>query len=421
MADTEESGSLEKFAEAAALEPGTGGDLPHTGTLLSRSGLQADGAVHGQLPGDHAGSLCHLRYTTTNDDTTTTHRKTAVVMRVPESIGYAPFLQIGSGFGVTQVGGGYRLSNPAPGVRLIADGGIDEGWLMELFSPALGEWLGRSPKDFGAELADGVLVVLRETHLTDERELTNLCIDAARIAGALRDESIEESESGGGTVATAGKVKREEVLARNLTPELMVVKPPVHIASELGQAQRLAVRSPMVWAATLRSTLLWMLVTNVVGGGIYGLLLNLPNPLMAVLVYQVILLVIIGNIIFRKKTSAVAALSSEQAFWESYAKSRDLKLLEPLRFAAENAEANLPGRPVRVYEGLFGGTAGALMMTGDGRERGHQIALVRGPHGPTAVSDLNVSAPGISAAALDEYVATLLMDLDTQPALPAQQ
>lgn len=56
------------------------------------------------------------------------------------------------------------------------------------------------------------------------------------------------------------------------------------------------------------------------------------------------------------------------------------------------------------------------MVTGSGRTRGDQIALVRGPKGPTATTELNVSAPGVSTAALDEHVATLVLDLETQPA-----
>ena len=79
----------------------------------------------------------------------------------------------------------------------------------------------------------------------------------------------------------------------------------------------------------------------------------------------------------------------------------------------------LPGKPIRVLEGQIGGSHGFLMLTGDGRKRGDKIALVRGPKGPTAVADLNVSAPGMSTAALDEHIATLLLDLETAPPVSA--
>ena len=93
-------------------------------------------------------------------------------MRVPESMGYAPYLLIGSGFGITArapLGGrAVERCTRRPGSSLVD--GVDEGWLRELFSPAFAEWLQRSPDDFGAELADGVLVVIRNSHPDRRRE-----------------------------------------------------------------------------------------------------------------------------------------------------------------------------------------------------------------------------------------------------------
>ncbi len=158
-----------------------------------------------------------------------------------------------------------------------------------------------------------------------------------------------------------------------------------------------------------------MLAINVVGGGIYGLLLTVGDPLVNVLVYQVFLLILVGTLSFRSVTGSVAKIASEEAFYRGYAKANGLTAVEPLQFAAEHAEADLPGKPLRVFEGSFGGSPGALMLTGAGRERGDRIALVRGPRGPTAVTELDVSAPGVSAAALDELTQTLVLDLETAP------
>ncbi len=419
MASTKEAGSLQAFAETHGLTPGSAGDLPRTGSLLTRGDLRLEGAAGGDLPGGRLGVIAHTVYTTRSDDTTTTHRHTAVITRLPESIGYAPYLLIGSGFGLTAAAVRGRPVDAAPDVRVIADDGIDEGWLRELFSPAFAEWLQRSPGDFGAELADGVLVVIRESHLTDAGKLEGLCADAGRVAGEISEESIEEAATGGGSVAKGPPPSREQRLASVLIAELERSSPPAHVESDLADASRLAKRSPAVFASTLRSTLLWMLGINIIGGGIYGLLLNLPDPLMAVLVYQVILAVVVGTLVFRSRTKQVAARASEDAFYIEYAKARGLREVEPLRFAAEHAEANLPAKPVRVFAGSFGGVPGHLMLTGDGRERGQQIALVRGPRGPIATTELNVSAPGISVAALDGFVETLVLDLETAPTSPA--
>ncbi len=121
------------------------------------------------------------------------------------------------------------------------------------------------------------------------------------------------------------------------------------------------------------------------------------------------------SLVFRSRTSNAAKRASEEAFREVYAKARDLRPVEPLRFAAEHAQAELPAQLTRVFEGIFGGVNGHVILTGSGRTRGDQIALVRGPKGPTAATELNVSAPGVSTAALDEHIGTLVMDLETRP------
>jgi hypothetical protein len=65
--------------------------------------------------------------------------------------------------------------------------------------------------------------------------------------------------------------------------------------------------------------------------------------------------------------------------------------------------------------GSFDGIPGSLLVTGDGFTRGDSIALVAGSAGPTATAEFDVSAPGASAKALDDYAAELVMDLRTRP------
>lgn len=415
MASSADAGNLEAFAKAAGLLPGTGGDLPGTGSLLAIGGVSIPGAATGSLPGGATGTVLQVRWETKSDDSTTVHQKTAVVIRVPESMGYAPYLQIGGEFPLSIGIAKAKSLEPAPGVRVRADAGVDDGWLNELFSPAFSEWLQRSPDGFGAELADGVLVVLREGNLTKQSDLEMLCSDAHRIAEEIRSEAIEEVESGGGSVAKPPEPDRKTQIALGIVRDLEADGPPAHVEATLVEARDHAARSGTVIGSTIKSTILIMLAVNVIGGGIYGLLLNLGDPLKATLIYQLILLVIIGPLRFRSIIGNVAVTASQEAFYQGYERERQLHDVDPLRFSAEHAEANLPGKPVRVMEGVFGGVAGSLMLTGDGRERGQQIALVRGPKGPTAVTELNVSAPGISTAALDEFVATLVLDLDTAP------
>ncbi len=225
MAASNSSGSLSGFVESRGLSAGTGEALPDDGGLLSRAGLEINGAGNGELADGLGGRIVHCSFETRSDDTTTTHRKTAVVVRVPEAMGYAPYLLIGGGIGPSTEAVESRRFEPAQGVVVMADKGINEGWLHELFSPAFSEWLQRSPGDFGAEYVAGTLIVARDTHITGGRRLTNMCTDAAKIAGALREEALEASEAGGGKAAAAAP-KPNDLIAAKLIGELEMAGPP---------------------------------------------------------------------------------------------------------------------------------------------------------------------------------------------------
>ena len=159
-----------------------------------------------------------------------------------------------------------------------------------------------------------------------------------------------------------------------------------------------------------------MLGVNIIGGGIYGLLLNLGNPGRAVIVYQLILLAIIGPLVLRSQINGTSQKLAAQGFWNEYARSHHLTLEDPTTFAATHAKANLPGAPKRVMTGILGGAERSLMLTGDGDKRGDLIALVAGENGPTASAPFDVSAPGPSTAALDSYVERLAGELGKQSA-----
>ncbi len=420
MASRKDGGNLERFAREHGLDAGTGGELPTTGSLLDIGDLVIDGAAHGELPGGATGVVFTATWTTRSDDTTRTHHRTAVMIRLPESLGYAPYLRIGHLFGLPRVLD-LRSFEPAPGVAVSVDDGVDQRWLTELFSPAFNEWLQRSPEDFGAELDAGVLVVARDDHQTADGKLVALCEDAARIAAEIRAEALEEVEAGGGSVAKPEPPDRRTRIAAALVPRLEdgYGGRPANVESRLGAAQQLARRNPPVLRSTIIGTLAIMVGVNIIGGGIYGLLLTVGDPLKNVLLYQLLLFVLIGVLRYRHVTRDVAKRAAAEAFWQGYERDHDLREVEPLRFSAEHAEAGLPGKPIRVLEGQIGGSHGFLMLTGEGRERGDVIALVRGPKGPTAVADLNVSAPGMSTAALDEHIAMLLLDLETAPPVSA--
>jgi hypothetical protein len=393
--------ALDDFAEAHALGPAP--ELPHEGGLLGEDDLRVEAAATGPLPGGIEGTLAHLAYTYRSDDSTKTRRLTTVVARVPESIGFLPYAAdaYGAVYGA-RCGHKTKSLRLDGDVRLQVDAGADETWLAELFSPALRDWLARSPEGFGFELASGVLAVSVPGHLSSESELTRLCEDAARLAAALRTESLEEVETGG-AARSAAKRKRDPhaVLVAELVPLIEFERPPADVAAAIPAYRALVTRHGSTYFIAAIITLAWTLIVNVVGGGIFVLLLNLPNPLAAVVVFEVVVLATVGAIVIRHEIKSRSRACAAEAFWTHYARSRRLEAVDPLEFAATHARAGLPGQPERVFAGSVEGVDGALVITGDGLKRGDAIALVAGPIGPVARADFEASAPGPSARLLD--------------------
>jgi hypothetical protein len=397
--------ALDDFASVHGLTAAGGAGLPTEGELLGRDNLVVHAAVHGQLPGDEPGTVAHLSYTYRSNDTTHTAEKTAVVSRVPESIGFAPYLGSGVALGTKSVelegGGSVRAAD-----------GVNEAWLREVFSPALSDWLKRSPDDFEWELSNGVLCVSRDGHLTQDDDLARLCTDAAHLASTVREQSLQEVDSGQAKrTAAKRKEDREATLVRLMLPLVKFDQPPADVVAAKPRFHELVVRHPSTYFVAAFMTIAIALGVNVIGGGIFGLLLNLPNPGRAVLIFEAIVITVVGFFTFRAQIRGRTATLAKEAFWAEYARSRRLRVEDPLSFAATHAKAELPGTPVRVMSGSFDGLEGALMITGDGFKRGDSIALVAGEQGPVASADFEVSAPGVSAAALDSYAAKLAAEL----------
>jgi hypothetical protein len=406
---------LAGFARAHGLQFAERAELPAKGGLLSEGGLEQEGAATGNLAPGAPGTLCRLTYTYRSDDATHTVKRTAAVLRIPESIGFAPYLggsdRLRLGIETKPV----KLDGGGGSVR--AAEGVNDEWLTELFSPAFTQWLNRNPDDFAWELADGVLCVSRDGYLSEESELASLCADAARIAATVREECLEEVESGAAsrTAARTGRLKPQDQLVNSILAKTTFAQPPADVASSRAQFRELVVHHPSTYVISFFKTLVLILVINVIGGGIYGLLLNLPNPGRAVLIYQAVLFVIVGYFVLRSQINGVSEKLAAEGFWQQYAKTRGLRFEDPSSFAATHAKADLPGNPIRVMTGTFDGVPGSLLITGDGFTRGDSIALVGGEAGPTATAEFDVSAPGASAKALDQYAADLVLDLKTRP------
>jgi hypothetical protein len=333
------------------------------------------------------------------------------VLRVPESIGFVPYI------GSARMGDGSHLIKSVEldgGGSLRVDQGTNDAWLRELLSPAFTQWLQRNPDDFEWELADGVLCASRSGHLRDQPALAALCADAARLATTVREECLEEVETGEAkrsAAKTEKPAKARDRLVDTLISRTTFANPPADVESTRPQFREQLLRHPSTYLIAFWTTLAFMVGINIIGGGIYGLLLNLGNPGRAVIVYQVILLAVVGPLVLRSQVNGLSEELASRGFWREYMRTHGLTEEDPSLFAATHAKADLPGAPKRVMTGLFGGVDGALMLTGDGNKRGDVIALVAGETGPTASAAFDVSAPGPSTAALDDYVARLAGEL----------
>ena len=417
-------GALGTLAEARGMEAGPGGYLPKVGTVLTK-GVSINAAVHGPLAEGREGIVAVLRYEVRSDDSTVTKHLTAVITKVPESIGFAPYLSFGGGghIGATLNSESREVDN----VRLRVAKGVDQSWLVELMAPTMVDWLSRSSGNWGFELADGVLVTLRDGQIGNAPELETLCADAVKLADALRKQAIQDAAGGQAnrTAAVEEVASLQSLRVQRYLPHVSFERRvPKDVVDAIPVYQSLIKAAPGTYISGLGAALLWTLGISIIAGGLYGLLLSVGNPLINALIWEVSLFLFVSFFVLRSRINGDSKACAEEAFYEQYALARKLKPVPPLKFAATHAQADLPGKPVRVFEGAFssadaGLVTGALMLTGDGLERDQWIALVAGPRGPTAKLEMRPSQPGVSIAYLDATIEELLLDLVTTPEQPA--
>ena len=408
-----ETAGLAEFAKAHGLRFAAGGSLPAKGGLLNRDSLVVDATATGMLRPGAEGTLALVTYTYRSNDTTHTARATAALIAVPESIAFAPYIA-DAGTRLQGIFAGVAAKTVKPGgdLRLYADEGIDDAWLGELFSPALTDWLARSPDGFTWELADGLLVASLKEHRTAESDLARLCEDAAHLAGAIREESLEEVDSGAAS-ASAAKVKPDPqtALISMLAPMVEIDGPPENITSALTPSRELVVRHPSTYIVGVGMAFAFAVGINIIGGGIFGLLLNLPNPLLAVAIFEVVVITTTIYLSVRHEINSRSKKVAAAVFWREFAAEHGLEPIEPRSFSATHAKAEMRGAPERVLVGSFNGVDGALALKGDGLKRGDWIALVAGPAGPVANADFTASAPGPARAVLTTYIERLAGEL----------
>jgi len=408
---------LEAFAEEHRLTYRSGGSLPPHGHLLTRGG-QVEGLVEGTLPGGVEGTLAYYTYTyeTTDSEghsTTHTRRFAIVVTSVPQSIGFMPSLGFhGAESEMSGIGAGLEqmvqvdLDGHAglKGSRCYRYEGASETWTRRLFSPALIDWLARSEAELGFELADGVLTTGRRRIGGDL--LVGLCEEAAHLTEAIAAESDEDSNTG---VAAGDAAKDPDANDPRMEEALraIAVDPPESIGAAERVFRRHLARSPRTLIRALSYATAITLLLNIPGAAI-PILLAAAGSWGALAAIEGGLIAIFAFFVFRKDLRASGRKYAAEAFWRNYAERRGMKLEEPLRFAATHADAKLPFRPDRVLTGpLPGGGEGSFCIYGDGSKRADRVAVVAGPAGPVAESELEAEPQGLTTKDLGTYLEQL--------------
>jgi hypothetical protein len=428
------SGPLEAFAKAHGLRFRESGSLPPHGNLLTRHG-RVEGLVEGTLPGGVEGSLANYTYTYTTTDSdghseTHTRRFTIVVTAVPQSIGFMPSLGFaGAESEMSGIGGSLEevekvdLGGHAglKGSRCYRYRGASEQWTRRLFSPALVDWLARSESDFGFELADGVLTTSRG-RIGDAAALTGLCEEAAHLTAAIAAESDEDADTG---MASSNAAKDPKANDPRMDAMLaaVAVEPPGSVKAAERTFRSHIARSPRTIGRALYVSVFIAFLLNIPGAAIP--ILSVVNGAWGALaLIEGVLIAVIFFFAYRRAIRDGGSKYAAEAFWRSYAAARGMRLEEPLRFAATHAEAKLSFRPDRVLAGpLPGGGEGCFCVYGDGSKRADRVAVVAGPAGPVAESELEAEPQGLSTKDLDTYLDQLAGEVRSaspgKAALPA--
>lgn len=421
---------LARFARSHGLVYADSVDLPQRGATLTQGSGRVEGAATGTLPGGVEGTLARFTYVykwTDSDSHTREENRpfTLVVTSIPESIGFVPYL--GFSGPASNLDADVGAADMAPiemehvkalkGFAACAYKGISERWLAQLLSPAMVQWLGRCDADFGFELASGVLIAGRGGYAEDPRKLEAICEDAAYLANAIREESLEEVGTGGESEAARdvrfSDPQTEAALAA------VKVSSPADVAAARGEFAAHLRGSAPIWLRAIRSGVLWTLVFNVPAVAI-PIVLIANDLILALAIFELAVFLLIAFFSFRSRVRCGAEKAATEAFYRAYATDRELELLEPLGFLATHAEAKLGFKPDRVFSGILpGGTDGALALSGGGTKRSDRIAVISGPRGPVAEAELQAEEPGLSAITLDSYAKSLSAevaeDLATRP------
>jgi hypothetical protein len=363
------------------LRAATGEVREATPALVRSGGAEVEPLLEGELAPGLEGTLCRL---TQGGGGRGGRHALAVVTRVPETVAFAPALVCRDRAAFDAAPASLPAERWAEATlesqafsdryRLLALAGQDQGWLRELFSPALISWLGHDASPgLSWELNSGDLVVLVPGGADDAGLADRLVTDAAELARRLRAEAEEEAADPDLFDESAEMADIERALA-----EVPFDEAPESVQEAVGRFRRAASRKP----AVLLRALSWAAAASapvIVG---VSLLAGWAAALAAALIVAIPAF-LLGRLVaasrYRWGRAAVPRAGLE-AFAREYGRSRGLVLEDRWAFHAAHRHVPLPGFADHVFRGRHPGLdRDALFLlladAGEMRSRGTEVAF----------------------------------------------
>ncbi len=257
---------------------------------------------------------------------------------------------------------------------------IDAGWLRQLFSPGLIDFLTTTaPAGFCFELNEGHFCAAIPGRVDAADELDTFIAAASRAARRIRQEAVEGAGRATQAVKRGADPKFERLLGK-----VRFSEPPPNVASAANRYTRIAMRRPGNFLRAVRASLSHgpsLIVLALVAVGVGALLLGGGGIAVGanILAWMIplglaCLFVLWFNV--RRQARALAAKLGETAFVRGYASSRGLQLADPGGFQAEHAALQLPGAVRHVMVGTLPGTgiAGAIALVDSGVQKDAELA-----------------------------------------------
>lgn len=421
--------AIAAFAESRELACEESGRVRSATPALFRGG-SADVAslVDGELAPGLTGQLFQL------SPGAETGGSTAILTEVPETVAYSSTIachdrrEVGRAKPIkypTEKWEEVRLESLGfeERFRLLVLSGQDAGWIRELFSPALIDWLvAEAPEGLYFELNEGWLCILLPGTLADAGAVASFCSDAASLTKRIRDEALEEGDFPNLFKAAEGTKRVDAAVA-----EIEWDEPPASVRDAAAAYMKVAERKPSV----LFKALLWGLGALVIAGA-FGWLLGGPFGALAAGAFGFLGGYGISRPLIADQYRFEGSLSVDwtgaQAFNREYARSRGLERQKIFQFHHDYRGLPVPGKadsvqageiPVAGIPGLFvmlsdspelraSGRSG--MTPDDGRPGSYDVLVADLSPAPEPVAVEALDPPeGYSVALMDERPGTVVV------------